>query len=154
MEDTGKVPSNHRSKLLGGIGMLVGLFALSVAVASPYLVEYLDPPKATEDTVAELAVKIREKVKDAIIKGKVEKTEVKREPMTASIYIPIIALGLGIAGISLGAIGLLRNEDRFVAGTSIALGGSAIVAQYAILLTGALILAIIVAAVLSQLDIL
>lgn len=154
MGNTEKTLANNPSKLFGGIGMIVGLLALAVAVGSTYLVEYLDPPpKPIEDTVADLALKISNKVKDSIIKGRVERTAVQKAPMPASKYIPIIALGLGVGGIGFGIIALLRSEDRFIAGTSVALGASAIIAQYAILLTLALVVAILVAAVLSQLGV-
>ena len=131
------------------IGIGVGSIALILALfhfwAGPF-----SPQPTLEDIVAEKAVAIK-KATIAAMKGR----EIEKSPqeftMDTDKALSIATALLGGIAIILGVFGYARKEPMRVAGGAAVLGGSAIAFQFAALALGAIVVAILIAAVLSQL---
>ena len=132
---------------LGFTGIGLGATALLLAIvhfwAGPF-----SPQPAMEQIVAEKAVLIKQAT-IAALKG--EKTPPPQSrTIDADQIISIVTSILGGISVILGVIGFARKEPLRVAGGAAALGGSAIAFQFAVIALGAIVLAILVAAVLYQ----
>ena len=132
-------------------GIAVGALALILAMvhfwAGPF-----SPQPTLEQTVAEKAVSIKEATL-AALKGEEPAPPVKREGMDADQIVSLATALLGGLAIILGVIGFTKKEPLRVAGGAAVLGGGAIAFQFAVLALGAIVLAILIAAVLSQIGI-
>ena len=135
---------------IGTIGVIIGSIALLLALFHFYGGPFSPQPKL-EQTIAEKAVAIRDATV-AALKGK----EVKKESWTskwdADKIIDVITALLGGTAIIAGIFAFIRKESLRVAGGAAVLGGGAIAFQFAALALGAIVVAIILSAVLSQLD--
>lgn len=134
----------------GAAGLALGAAALLLAVVHFWAGPFADRP-AFEESVAEAAVSIKEATV-AALKGE------EREPATTSGRWDIdqwIAVGtavLGCGAIILGVLGFVRHEPLRPALGASALGAAAVIFQFVAAVAMALIFAIVVAAVISQLD--
>ena len=132
-------------------GIAIGAAALLLAVvhfwAGPF-----SPQPTLEQTVAEKAVSIKEAT-IAALKGEEPKAPVKRSSMDTDQILSLATAVLGGLAIILGVFGYAKKEALRVAGGAAVLGGSAIAFQFAVLALGAIVLAILIAAVLSQIGI-
>jgi hypothetical protein len=136
-------------RLLGGIGMILGLLALGVAFLSPKIAGMIDPPpRPIEETVVDLAGRLAAAAK-AKAKGEVyEAPAVAREPLPSRFLYPgVIIAGIAAAGLGIGAA--IRSEDRFFSRGAIALGTGAALVQWSMMLVGVLALILLVVAVMS-----
>jgi len=106
------------------------------------------PQTTLEQTVAQKAVAIK-KATIAALKGE-EPVNVSRKSMDADEIIRLVTAILGGLAIILGVYGFARKEPLRVAGGAAVLGGGAIAFQFAAIALGAIVIAILVAAVLSQ----
>ena len=133
------------------IGIAIGAAALLLAIvhfwAGPF-----SPQPAVEQTVAEKAVSIKEAT-IAALKGEEPKPPVKRSSMDMDNMASLATAVLGGLAVILGVIGYATKEPLRAAGGAALLGGSAIAFQFAVLALGAILLAILVVGVLSQLGI-
>ena len=129
-----------------GLGSVALLLALVHFWAGPF-----SPQPTLEQTVAEKAVSIKQATLAAL------KGEKAPPPQSRTIDTDqLISIGTAILGgiaIILGVIGFAKKEPIRVAGGAAVLGGSAIAFQFAVIALGAIVLAILVAAVLSQIGI-
>jgi len=140
----------EQKSTLSFLGIGVGAIALMLAIvhfwAGPF-----SPQPTLEQTVAEKAVSIKQATLAAL------KGEEAPAPQSRSIdtdqAISIATAMLGGLAIILGVIGYAKKEPMRVAGGAAVLGGSAIAFQFAVIALGAIVLAILVAAVLSQIGI-
>ena len=103
-----------------------------------------------EQTVAEKAVAIREAT-IAALKGTEAESKSVRSDLDLDRALDIVGAVLGGVAIILGVLGYARKEPLRVAGGAVVLGAGAIAFQFAVLAVGAVIVAILIAAVLSQL---
>ena len=130
-------------------GILVGAIAFLLVLvhfwAGPF-----SPQPALEQTVAEKAVAIRNATIAALKGEKVEK-KVERSEIDIDNALDIAGAVMGGIAIILGVLGYARKEPLRVAGGAAVLGAGAIAFQFAVIALGAIILAILIAAVLSQL---
>ncbi|MCB1760410.1 MAG: hypothetical protein KDI68_11615 [Gammaproteobacteria bacterium] len=129
-----------------GIGSIALLLAIVHFWAGPFT-----PQPTLEQTVAEKAVAIK-KATIAALKGE-EAPKARARALDTDQLIDIGAAVLGAMAIILGVIGYARKEPLRVAGGAALLGGSAIAFQFAVIALGAIVLAILVFAVLSQIGI-
>lgn len=133
----------------GFTGIAFGAIALIVALvhfwAGPF-----SPQPTLEQTVAERAVSIRDST-IAALRG--EEVSSAQEPTKVNLD-RILELAVPILGgiaIILGVVGFALKEPLRVAGGAAFLGASGIAFQFAALALGAIVVAILVAAVISQL---
>ncbi|MEZ5582818.1 MAG: hypothetical protein R3F37_08660 [Candidatus Competibacteraceae bacterium] len=137
--------------LIGFIGIGIGAVALLMAIvhfwAGPF-----SPQPSLEKTVAEKAVAIKNAT-IAALKG--EKVEEKVSPSRIDLDQGLsIATGvLGGLAIILGVVSFAKRESMRVAGGAAVLGGVAVAFQFAVIALGAIVLALIAAAVISQIGI-
>ncbi len=128
-----------------GVGALALLLALIHFWAGPFA-----PQPSLEQTVAEKAVAIRYATV-AVLKGEKGATPREKTTMDTDRVIQIATAVFGGMAIILGVLGYARKEPMRIAGGAAVLGGGAIAFQFAALAIGAIIVAILIAAVLSQL---
>jgi hypothetical protein len=140
----------EQKSTLSFLGIGLGAIALMLAIvhfwAGPF-----SPQPTLEQTVAEKAVSIKQATL-AALKGE-EAPAPQTRPIDTDQVISIATAMLGGLAIILGVIGYAKKEPMRVAGGAAVLGGSAIAFQFAVIALGAIVLAILVAAVLSQIGI-
>lgn len=139
------------SSKFGFTGIAIGAIALLFAVvhfwAGPF-----SPQPTLEQTVAEKAVSIKEAT-IAALKGEAPIAPEKRSKMNTDEVVSLTTAILGGLAIILGVFGYAKKEPLRVAGGAAVLGGGAIAFQFAVIALGAIVFAILVAAVLSQIGI-
>lgn len=132
-------------------GIAIGSIALLVALihfwAGPFSLQ-----PTLEQTVAEKAVAIK-KATIAALKGEQQQAPVRQGNMDTDQMLRLSTAVLGGLAIILGVFGYAKKEPLRVAGGAAILGGGAIAFQFAALALGAIVLAILIAAVLSQIGI-
>jgi hypothetical protein len=138
-----KKQKSHISFIGIGIGSIALLLTIVHFWAGPFT-----PQPTLEQTVAEKAVSIKNAT-IAALKGE-EEPEAQSRPLDADQLLRIGTAVLGGLAIILGVIGYAKKEPLRVAGGAAVLGGSALAYQFAVIALGAIVLAILVAAVLSQ----
>ena len=140
----------EQNSTISFIGIGLGSIALLLAIvhfwAGPFT-----PQPSLEQTVAEKAVSIK-KATIAALKGE-EAPEAQSRPVDADQLLSIGTAVLGGLAIILGVVGYAKKEPLRVAGGAAVLGGSALAFQFAVIALGAIVLAILVGAVLSQIGI-
>jgi len=136
---------------LGFIGIAVGAAALLLVLvhfwAGPF-----SPQPTLESTVAGKAVVIRDATV-AALKGEEVIEYVAPSEMNLDKALDISGSVLGGIAVILGVLGFAKKESTRVAGGAAVLGAGAIAFQFAALAVGAIIVAILIAAVISQLGI-
>lgn len=141
----------EQSSKFSFIGIAVGAVALLLAIvhfwAGPF-----SPQPTLEQTVAEKAVSIKEATIVAL-KGEDPAVPVKRSSMDMDHIASLATAVLGGLAVILGVVGYATKEPLRVAGGAAVLGSCAIAFQFAVLALGAIILAVLIAAVLSQIGI-
>ena len=135
---------------VGLVALFFGMLALTGSVGHFWLGPIETPP-ALEDTIADEAVKIRDRVV-ARLKGDVTTSERISSRWGADRIALTSIAGLGVLAILLGVVGFVRHESVRVVGSAVALGGSALALQYLIIAVCAIVFAIILGAVLNGLD--
>ncbi len=132
---------------LGGIA--VGGIALLIAVvhfwAGPFA-----PQKSIERTVAETAVAIRDATVSAL-KGEEIQDRAPERSFDLDKTLMLSASVLGGIAVILGVVGFATGEPARAAGGAAILGAGAIAFQFAVVALGAIILAILIAAVIGEL---
>ena len=139
--------SESRS-MIGFIGIGVGAIALLAAIIH-FWAGPISPQPSVEKTVAEKAVAIKNATIAALKGEEVEETApVRTIDIDQGLRIATSVLG-GLAVI-LGVVSFARREPLRVGGGAAFLGGAAIAFQFAVIALGAIVMAILIAAVLSQ----
>ena len=110
------------------------------------------PQPQVEKTIAEKAVAIRDATVAALKGEEFEEAAPRSRPMDLDRIASISGAVLGGLAIILGVVGFARRESLRVAGGAVVLGASAIAFQFLVVAIGAILLAILIAAVLSQLS--
>ena len=132
-------------------GIVLGAAALLLAIvhfwAGPF-----SPQPSIERTVAEKAVAIRDATVAALRGEEVENSTSSRK-IDLDKGLEILAAVLGGFGIILGVVGFAKGEPTRAAGGAAALGAGAIAFKFAVIALGAIVLAILIATVISQLGI-
>jgi hypothetical protein len=149
--DSGQTSMTESRSTIGFIGIGVGAIALLVAIVH-FWAGPISPQPSVEKTVAEKAVAIKNATIAALKGEEVEETApVRTIDIDQGLRIATSVLG-GLAVI-LGVVSFARREPLRVGGGAAFLGGAAIAFQFAVIALGAIVLAILIAAVLSQIGI-
>ena len=130
-----------------GLGSVALLLALVHFWAGPF-----SPQPTLEQTVAEKAVAIK-KATVSILQGKETLPQQTRSTMDIDQIVGVTTVVLGGLAIILGVFGYAKQEPMRVAAGAAVLGGGAIAFKFTVVALGAIILAILVFAVLSQIGI-
>jgi peptidoglycan/LPS O-acetylase OafA/YrhL len=141
----------ERRPTIGWIGIAVGAVALLMAIVH-FWMGPISPQPSVEKTVAEKAVAIKNAT-IAALKG--EEVEEKANPRSID---PDEALRtatsvLGGLALILGVVSFANKEPLRIGGGAAFLGGAAIAFQFAVIALGAIVLAILIGAVISQIGI-
>ena len=136
---------------IGWIGIAVGAVALLMEIVH-FWIGPISPQASVEKTVAEKAVAIKNAT-IAALKG--EEVEEKATPRSIG---PDEALRtatsvLGGLALILGVVSFANKEPLRIGGGAAFLGGAAIAFQFAVIALGAIVLAILIGAVISQIGI-
>lgn len=134
-----------------GMAAVVLGFLSFAAVIGHFFAGPLDPPPPMEVSIAEKAAEIRDATV-AALKGEEYAAEFQRRPKTLDDYLTFAFMALAGLAILAGVIGFIRRESLRPAFAGAALGGLAIAFQVATMLFIAFLCAIILAAVIGQLD--
>ncbi len=131
------------------IGIALGGAALLVALvhfwAGPFA-----PQQSIERSVAETAVAIRDATVAALRGDEIEDASSTRD-FNIDRGIEVLAVVLGGGAIILAVIGFAKGESVRAAGGAAALGAGAIAFKFAVFAVGAIVAAVLIAAVLAQL---
>lgn len=142
--------NEHVPARFGLLALVLGMLALTCSVGHFWLGPIESPPRL-EDSIADQAVKIREKVV-AKLKGIDTPPEVFQKSWDADqVAMATIAAG-SLLAILLAVVGFVRHEPIRMVGSAAVLGGSALSLQYLVIAVCAIVCAIILAAVLNGLD--
>jgi hypothetical protein len=141
--------SNEKPKI-GYIGIMIGSISLLLALAHFWAGPF-SPQQPLEVSIAQKAAAIRNNTIAALKGEKIEKESMFRE-YDADDVVNIITVLLGGLAIIIGVIAFAKKESYRVAGGAAMLGSIGIALQYFSFAIGAIVFAIILAAILSQLD--
>ena len=142
MADTRSIRMSMAGIMLGGAALLLALVHFW---AGPFT-----PQPSIERTVAETAVAIRDATVAAMRGEEIVDSSSERK-FDLDKGLEILAAVLGGCAVILGVIGFAKGEPARAAGGAAALGAGAIAFKFAVVALGAIVLAIIIAAVISQL---
>lgn len=139
---------NENRSTIGFIGIAVGAMALLLAIVHFWTGPF-SPQPSVERTVAEKAVAIKNATV-AALKG--EQIEEEASPRTIDLdqWLRGATSVLGGLALILGVVSVANREPLRVGGGAAFLGGAAIAFQFAVIALGALVLAILIGAVLTQ----
>lgn len=141
---------SRRPAPFGLIALAFGMLAFVGSVGHFWLGP-IEPPPALEDTIANQAVKIRDKVM-AKLKGTESSSKTFKSSWEADRMVMASVAGVSVLAILLSVVGFIRHEPIRIVGSAATLGGSALALQYLVIAVGAIVFAIILAAVLNGLD--
>ncbi|NNC88435.1 MAG: hypothetical protein HKN82_08260 [Akkermansiaceae bacterium] len=140
--------NSPKKRTIGIIGIVAGFLALASAFLSPWIQDAIDPPaKPIEEAAVDFAARLAEAAK-AKLKGEEYVPATDAEPLPSRFLVPGI-IGLGMLAAGLGILSLIKSEPRMVGSGAIALGVSAAVVQWSIMIAGVIIFLLIVFAVMS-----
>ncbi len=135
------------------IGLIISLMAFSLSVTSPWLTELIAPPP--QETLEDIAVETALDIKDKLIKG-LKGEEYKSPPIETKTsladILPLIIILIALAGTALGTIGFVKKESARTSITAIALGITAIMAIYFLMIAAILLFILLIGAILSAID--
>jgi hypothetical protein len=130
----------------GIVGTFLGCLAIIAAVLPTWVLPLFAPPPPVDRVVVETAQKIKDRV---IAKAKgVEYQEPKRALDWYQIF-SAIAVILGVLALILSVVSFAFREPWRYSGTAGALGAGAIVFQFSLLISGALIGIVLIFVVLN-----
>ena len=136
------------------MGLSMGGITLGGAALLLSLVHFWAGPFATqpsiERSVAETAVAIRDATVAAMRGEEIVESTTEKDYDLDRI-LEIVAVVLGGCAVILGVVGFAKGEPARAAGGAAALGAGAIAFKFAIIALGAIIFALLVAAVVSEL---
>jgi hypothetical protein len=137
---------------VGIIAFICGGLALIGAVFGPEIAERISPTPPVEEKIADTVVRVRDAV---VAKLKDRNAKIAREESVPSLRVRVIqaSLGLAVLGMIGAGVSYSRHEDRRVAISAGAIALVGLAWQTMMVALGALVLCIIVALVLSKLDI-
>lgn len=146
--------SSSKRSIVGGLGLAFALLGLVAAVMSPWIMDAIAPEQKPID---EVAVEVATKIKDRLVaKAKGQEYVPPDEAETGldiAKWYPAGPLALGLCGICLGVGGFCRHENMRITGSSVAVGLTAIVFQYFLLLAATIIFVMLVVLVLAAMGI-
>ena len=153
MTDTSDSSTTRKVTLFGITGLVIALVALAAAVLSPWAVDVLEPEAKPIDEVAiDAAMRIKDRVA-AKLKGEEFIPPPEEKRFEWAKWYPASTVACGAVAICFGVVGFVRRDDVRFNGATVAVGLSAIVFQYFLLIAAALILLLLIGLVLSALGV-
>ena len=150
MEATVATGSERRKITRVGIfGLVVALLALAGAALSPWAVDALEPDDRPID---EVAVDVAGRIKDRLAaraKGQEYVAPAGPRRTNWAKWYKGGVVAAGVLGVCIGVVGLVARHDGRLNSAAVAVGASAIVLQYALIIAAALLLILLVGLVLS-----
>lgn len=134
----------------GLVALILGMVAFAGSVGHFWLGPIDAPPKL-EDTIADEAVKIRDRVV-AKLKGDTSSSTSAASDWEADRTALAAIACTSVLAILLSVIAFVRHEPLRIVGSAAVLGSSALALQYLVIAIGAIVFAIILAAVINGLD--
>ena len=131
---------------IGITAVVVGVVAIAAAFLSPWIIRTISPPKPLEVEVVDFATRVKNA---AVAKVKGQAYESPARPRTAGHYVAPAVIGLGLLGMSLGVVSLLRDERKLPGGIAVGLGLGAAVVQWSIIISSIILFLILAAIVLK-----
>ena len=138
--------------VLGLSAVVSGAAALVVAVLH-FWVGPISEPQPIEESLAEVAVSIRDAVTAELRGEEYESRRPFERTWDADRVVDVGTVGAGLLAILLAVVSFIRREDLRVSGSAAALGSGAVAFQFAAVALGVIVFAIIVAAILGALGI-
>ncbi len=142
-------PVVRKIRPIGVVGLALALLALASAVLSPWAIDAIDPQ---DKPIDEVAVDVASRIIDRLsAKAKGEEYVAPAEPQHTNWgkwYVGGV-VGVGVLAVCIGVIGLVCHHDSRLNSATIAVGASAIVFQYALIIAAAVLLILLVGLVLS-----
>ena len=145
-------PAPRKFTRVGILVLVIALAALAAAALSPWAVGALEPEKKPIDQVAvEVAGRIKNRV---TAKARGEQYVAPAEPRRTdwSKWYSFGVVVAGVLAVCIGVVGLVARHDGRLNFATVAVGASAVVLQYALLIAAALLLILLVGLVLSAMD--
>lgn len=134
-----------------GIAAVALGFLSFAAVIGHFFAGPFDPPPPMEISIAEKAADIRDATV-AALKGEEYEAKSRQRPRTLDDYLTYTFMALAALAILAGIIGFIRRESLRPSFAGASLGGLAIAFQVATVMFIAFLCAIVLAAVIDQLD--
>ncbi len=149
------------------IGLLISLFAFSLAVFTPWVYDNFAPREPVlEEVAVEKAFSMYdllfsfESAPDPAETSQDDGEQVNEEPLEAveeaghwTDYWSLIVITIALVGIINGTLGSLRKGQRYIGGTAIFFGMAAIVASYMWIAFAIFVFVILVAAILVSMGV-
>lgn len=150
METTAAVqPSPRKITGVGIAGLAIALLALAAAALSPWAVDALEPEKKPIDQVAvEVAGRIKDRLA-AKAKGQEYIAPAEAQGTNWSKWWSAGVVGAGVLAVCIGVVGLVAQHDGRLNGATIAVGASAVIFQYALMIAATVLLILLIGLVLS-----
>ena len=142
--------STTKTSKFGILAVVLGFLAFA-AVVGHFFAGPFDPPPPIEVSIAEKAADIRDATV-AALKGEEYESGGNSQPKTLDDYLTYSFMALAMIAILMSVIGFVKHESLRPNVAGAALGGLAISFQVATMLFMALLFAIVLAAVIRQLD--
>ena len=142
-------PSPRKITRVGIAGLVIALLALAAAALSPWAVDALEPEaKPIDQVAAEVAGRIKDRLA-AKAKGQEYVAPVEPKGVDLSKWYTGGVIAAGVLAVCIGVVGLVAHHDGRLNSATVAVGASAVVLQYALLVAAALLLILLIGLVLS-----
>jgi hypothetical protein len=136
---------------LGIAGLAISLLALMAAALSPWAIDALEPEtKPIDQVAAEVAGRIKDRIA-AKAKGQEYIAHAEPQRTDRSKWYSGSVIAAGVLAVCIGVVGLVAKHDGRLNAATIAIGATAIVFQYALIIAAALLLILLVGLILSVL---
>jgi hypothetical protein len=143
--------NEKKKNTLGITGCIISFVALVAAFLSPQIAEAIDPPaKPIEESAVDFALKLKDV---AVAKAKGEEYQSEPIEKNPSSYLFTAVIGFGMIGTGFGLGSLIKGENKNISGGAMALGITAAIVQWSLLIAGVIIFFLLVAIVLGALGI-
>lgn len=139
-----------KGSIFGILSVVLGFLAFAAVVAH-FFAGPIDPPPPLEVSIAEKAANIRDAT-IAALKGEEYEATSNVRPRTLDDYLTYSFIALAVVAILMSVLGFIRHENWRPSVAGAALGGLAITFQFVTVLFFGLLFAIVLAAVIDQLD--
>lgn len=140
-----------KNNALGYLGLLCGIFALGAALFHFWMGPFSEPP-ALEDVVANEVQNLREALA-ATIAGQEIKSARRPKPYNVDKLYTATTVTFGFLAIVLATLAFVRREDARASAAGAVLGLGAVAFQFSVAALGFIALSILVAMILSKLNI-
>lgn len=144
------------------IGLFVTFLAFSLSVTTPWVLEVYAPPPPVEELSEDEAISLSQRLFSSLFGTEVEaeveiaeadKKEKEEPPAHWTNYWSLIVIAIALGGLLNATIGILQKQNKYIAGTAIFFGVSAIILQYILIALGIILVLIILVFLLSAIGV-